>query len=103
MKHGPMMAKIPEYDHDIRARAYWVSLSSRQISVLAQVVGTYNRDRKPWNDIFLLLVAYFLITFERFKIKTVLRSHLMLCSMFLFLGSFSLLFLFKTAEKESRQ
>jgi tetratricopeptide (TPR) repeat protein len=88
MKHHLILRTLPEGSRDKRTRAYWVALSSRQISVLTQCIGTYNPNRRFWEEAFLLLEAYCLVAVERFKTKTILISRLVFSVMFLFLTAY---------------
>jgi len=48
-------------------RAYQVTISSQQVYILAQWVGTYNPDQRGWWQAFLFLEGCFLVTAERLK------------------------------------
>lgn len=88
MKNHSILMKIPEEIRMEKKRAYWVALSSKQISLFAQCIGTHNPNRKPWGDGFLLLEAYLLLAVERLKAKMILIMRLLFSVMFLFLTAY---------------
>jgi tetratricopeptide (TPR) repeat protein len=88
MKNHSVLMKIPEQIRVERKRAYWVALSSKQISLLAQCIGTHNPNRKPWEEGFLLLEAYLLLAVDRLKTKTILIMRLLFSVIFLFLTAY---------------